>query len=188
MATITTTPDTKSRLKGVKIAELYKTVWNKWEQCILFVDLVLFSWAINFETNTKFSLNQNVTSLFETNSLIGLMPTVLYILQTALLHIYSKLSDMYGRSQCYTFALVFYIISNIIMATANNYNALVGGQVICVFGYTGANILGPITIADLTNAVDRGLMHGLYNIPGIINLFVPLYPYACGYPVLCSTF
>ncbi|KAF1807557.1 major facilitator superfamily domain-containing protein [Mucor lusitanicus] len=103
---------------------------------------------------------------------VGLMPTVLYILQTALLPIYSKLSDMYGRAQCYTFALVFYIVSNIVMATANNYNTLVGGQVIYAFGYTGASILGPITIADLTNVVDRGLMQGLYNIPGIVNLFV----------------
>lgn len=120
----------------------------------------------------KFSLNQNVTSLFETNNLISLLPTVLYMLQTALLPIYSKLSDMYGRAQCYTFALVFYIISNIVMATANNYNTLVGGQVLYAFGYTGANILGPITIADLTNVVDRGLMQGLYNVPGIINLFV----------------
>ncbi|KAI8645079.1 major facilitator superfamily domain-containing protein [Parasitella parasitica] len=120
----------------------------------------------------KFSLNQNVTSLFETNNLISLMPTVLYILQTSLLPIYSKLSDMYGRAQCYTFALTFYIISNIVMATANNYNTLVGGQVLYAFGYTGANILGPITIADLTNVVDRGLMQGLYNVPGLINLFI----------------
>ncbi|KAG1121861.1 hypothetical protein G6F42_012021 [Rhizopus arrhizus] len=164
MTTTTTTPDTKARLKGVKIVELHKAVWNKWDQCILFV------------------------GLFETNSLISLRPIVLYTLQTALLHIYSKLSDMYSRAQYYMFALVFYIISNIVMAIANNYNTLVGGQVIYAFGYTGANTLGPITIADLANAVDRGLMQGLYNIPGIINLFVTLYPYACGYPVLCSTF
>lgn len=36
------------------------------------------------------SLNQNVTSLFETSNLISLLPTALYILQTALLPIYSK--------------------------------------------------------------------------------------------------
>ncbi|CAO3633533.1 unnamed protein product [Mucor fragilis] len=170
--TTTATPDTTPSLKGVKTVELYKAIWNKWDRYILFVGLVLFSWAINFEVNMKYSLNQNVTSLFETNNLISLMPTVLFILQTALLPIYSKLSDMYGRAQCYSFALVFYIISNIVMATANNYNTLVGGQVIYAFGYTGANILGPITIADLTNVVNRGLMQGLYNIPGIINLFV----------------
>ncbi|EPB88063.1 hypothetical protein HMPREF1544_05125 [Mucor circinelloides 1006PhL] len=57
MTTTTTTPDTKARLKGVKIVELHKAVWNKWDQCILFVGLVLFSWAINFETSMRFSLD-----------------------------------------------------------------------------------------------------------------------------------
>lgn len=42
---------------------------------------------------------------------------------------------------------------------------------IYAFGYTGASILGPITIADLTNVVDRGLAQSLYNVPGLINLF-----------------
>lgn len=36
---------------------------------------------------------------------------------------------MYGRTQWYTFAFVFYIISNIVVATANNYNTLVVSQV-----------------------------------------------------------
>jgi hypothetical protein len=43
--------------------------------------------------------------------------------------------------------------------------------VIYAFGYTGTSILGPITIADLTNVVDRGLAQSLYNVPGLINLF-----------------
>lgn len=87
--------------------------------------LILLSWAINWEYNLSFALSVNVTSLFKTNNLISLLPTVLYILQTALLPIYSKLSDMYGRAQCYTVALTFYIVSYIIMATANNYETLV---------------------------------------------------------------
>jgi len=40
------------------------------------------------------------------------------------------------------------------------------------FGYSGASILGPITIADLTNVVDRGLLQGLYNVPSLINIFL----------------
>ncbi|KAI8646114.1 major facilitator superfamily domain-containing protein [Parasitella parasitica] len=169
---MTDTPIEKSSLEGVKIVELYKFVWNKWDKWIIFSALILLSWAINWETNLNFALSVNVTSLFETNNLISLLPTVLYILQTALLPIYSKLSDMYGRAQCYTVALAFYIISYIIMATANNYETLVGGQVVYAFGYSGASILGPITIADLTSVVDRGLLQGLYNVPSLINIFL----------------
>ncbi|CAO3644768.1 unnamed protein product [Mucor fragilis] len=162
----------KTSLQGVKIVELYKFVWNKWDKWIIFSALILLSWAINWEYNLSFALSVNVTSLFKTNNLISLLPTVLYILQTALLPIYSKLSDMYGRAQCYTVALTFYIVSYIIMATANNYETLVGGQVVYAFGYSGASILGPITIADLTNVVDRGLLQGLYNVPSLINIFL----------------
>jgi MFS family permease len=115
----------KTSLKGVKVVELYKFVWKKYDRWILYGGLVLLSWAMNFEGSINMSLSQNVTNLFQTNNLLSLLPTVLYILQTALLPIYSKLSDMYGRAQCYSIALTFYIISYIVMATANNYDTLV---------------------------------------------------------------
>ncbi|KAG2228880.1 hypothetical protein INT48_004920 [Thamnidium elegans] len=145
-------PEVNDNLAGVKVVELYKLVWTKYDRYILFS-------------------GQNVTNAFGTNNLISLLPTVLYILQTALLPIYSKLSDIYGRAHCYTVALIFYMVSYIVMATAPNYYTIVGGQVIYAFGYSGTSILGPITIADLTDVVDRGLFQGLYNLPTLISIF-----------------
>ncbi|KAI7900320.1 major facilitator superfamily domain-containing protein [Cokeromyces recurvatus] len=164
--------DSKNTLKGVKMVELYKLVWSKYDKWVMFCGLILLSWAINFESGISSSLTVNVTSLFQTNNLISILSTVLYILQTALYPIYSKLSDMYGRAQMYTIALFFYIVTYIAMACANNYETLVGGQIIYAFGYTGVAILGPITIADFTNVVNRGLMQSLYNVPSLINLFL----------------
>jgi MFS family permease len=115
----------QTSLKGVKVVELYKFVWKNYDRWILFGGLVLLSWAMSFESNINMSLSQNVTNIFQSNNLLSLLPTVLYILQTALLPIYSKLSDLYGRAQCYSVALTFYIISYIVMATANNYDTLV---------------------------------------------------------------
>lgn len=86
---------------------------------------MLLSWAMNFESNISYALTTNVTFLFKTNNLISILSTVLYILETALYPIYSKLSDIYGRAQCYTVAIVFYMIAYIIMATANSYENLV---------------------------------------------------------------
>ncbi|KAI8057453.1 major facilitator superfamily domain-containing protein [Thamnidium elegans] len=164
-------PEVNDNLAGVKVVELYKLVWTKYDRYILFSGLLLLSWAISFEANMSFALSQNVTNAFGTNNLISLLPTVLYILQTALLPIYSKLSDIYGRAHCYTVALIFYMVSYIVMATAPNYYTIVGGQVIYAFGYSGTSILGPITIADLTDVVDRGLFQGLYNLPTLISIF-----------------
>jgi MFS family permease len=87
--------------------------------------LFVFSWASNFEGNLTLSLTNKVTSLFESNNLISLLSTITYILQTALLPIYSKLSDMFGRAHCYSIGLFFYILAFIVLATANNYNTLV---------------------------------------------------------------
>lgn len=78
---------------------------------------------------------------------------------------------MHGRAQWYTITFVFYIISNIVIATANNYNISCQSSTLSLY-YAGANILDPITIVDLTNVVDRGLIQGLYNVPGFINHFV----------------
>lgn len=71
------------------------------------------------------TLNNKVTSFFQSNNLISLLSTITYILQTALLPIYSKLSDMFGRAHCYSVGLFFYILAFIVMATANNYDTLV---------------------------------------------------------------
>lgn len=71
------------------------------------------------------TLNNKVTSFFQSNNLISLLSTITYILQTALLPIYSKLSDMFGRAHCYSVGFFFYILAFIVMATANNYNTLV---------------------------------------------------------------
>lgn len=80
---------------------------------------------MNFESNISYALTTNVTFLFKTNNLISILSTVLYILETALYPIYSKLSDIYGRAQCYTVAIVFYMVAYIVMATANSYDNLV---------------------------------------------------------------
>ncbi|OBZ88275.1 Siderophore iron transporter mirC [Choanephora cucurbitarum] len=161
-----------SVLLGVKIVELYKLVWHKYDMYIVFSSLVLLSWAINWEAYTNMALSQYLLSELESVNLISILSTVLYILQTALLPMYSKLSDIYGRAACYSVAMLLYIISYIVMATSKTYTNLVGAQIIYAFGYTGAAILGPVTIADLTNVVNRGLFQALYNIPTLINLFV----------------
>ncbi|KAL7310137.1 hypothetical protein PS15m_010932 [Mucor circinelloides] len=161
-----------SKLQGVKVVEFYKLVWSKWDRVALFSGLVIFSWAKGFSSNVNSNLLANVTNLFQSNNLISILSTVLYILQCVLYPLYSKLSDIYGRAQCYTVAIIFYMASYVVMACANSYEMLVGGRILYAFGLTGVTILGPITIADITNVVDRGLAQALYNVPGLINLFV----------------
>ncbi|KAF7723021.1 hypothetical protein EC973_002437 [Apophysomyces ossiformis] len=161
-----------ARLAGVKKVELYKQVWNKIDRIVIFSGVVLLSWAISWESNLVLTVTPGVTSNFGSNNLSSLLPTVLYILQTVLLPAYSKLSDNVGRAEAYSISLLFYMLAYIVMATAQSYSTLVGGQVIYAFGYSGTSVLGPILIGDMTTVLDRGLFQGLYNIPTLINIFV----------------
>ncbi|KAF1802416.1 major facilitator superfamily domain-containing protein [Mucor lusitanicus] len=126
---------------------------------------------MTWEKSAVYALTPTITSIFQANNISGVLTTVLSILQTALQPMYSKLSDMTGRAEAYTISIVFFIVSFIIMACAQNYNTLIGGQVIYAFGFSGTLVLGPILIGDMTDIVNRSMFLALYNFPTIINLF-----------------
>ncbi|KAF7721895.1 hypothetical protein EC973_003963 [Apophysomyces ossiformis] len=70
---------------------------------------------------------------------------------------------------------MFYIIAFVVMATAQNYDTLVAGQVVYAFGNSGCAVLGPIVIGDMTTVVNRGLFQASYNIPSLISMFASTY-------------
>ncbi|KAF7721714.1 hypothetical protein EC973_004276 [Apophysomyces ossiformis] len=134
--------------------------------------LVMISWVSTWEANINLTITPTVTSVLEANNIASILSTVLHILQVCLIPMYSKVSDITGRAEVYTFALVLYIISFVIMANAQNYDTLVGGRVIYGIGKSGCSIIAPILIGDMTNVINRGLMQALYNIPALFGMFV----------------
>ncbi|KAG0166922.1 hypothetical protein DFQ28_006563 [Apophysomyces sp. BC1034] len=145
------------------------------DRIVIFIGLTLLSWAITWEAYMVFIITPTVTSRLSANNISSILSTVLYILQTALLPIYSKLADFMGRAETYAISLMFYVVSFVIMATAQNYDTLVGGQVVYAFGNSGCVILGPIVIGDMTSVVNRGLFQAAYNVPSLISMFASTY-------------
>jgi MFS family permease len=92
---------------------------------IMLFRLLLVSWAMTWEKDVVNAVTSTVTSDFGANNVSAVLTTVLNILQTALQPIYSKVSDMTGRAGAYTAAIVFFIVSFVIMAVSQNYNALI---------------------------------------------------------------
>lgn len=92
---------------------------------------------MTWEKSAVYALTPTITSMFQANNISGVLTTVLSILQTALQPMYSKLSDMTGRAEAYTISIVFFIVSFIIMACAQNYNTLI---VIIFFVFCFMNI------------------------------------------------
>ncbi|ORZ25605.1 major facilitator superfamily-domain-containing protein [Absidia repens] len=162
----------KTTLDGVQKVRLFTKVWTKRDKVVIFCGLLLLSWAVNWEGTLGLTTNVNAMIELNSNNIISILSTVAFIIQCVCFPFYSKISDMTGRANAYTAAMVLYVIATIIMASAPTYGSFVGGQVVYSFGYSGILILGPIVIGDLTNVVDRGLMQALYNVPSLINLFV----------------
>jgi MFS family permease len=55
----------------------------------------------------------------------ALINIVLYIVQTVLLPMYAKFSDMIGRTEAFVIAIFFYILSGVVQAVAPNMDTLV---------------------------------------------------------------
>ncbi|KAF7721716.1 hypothetical protein EC973_004278 [Apophysomyces ossiformis] len=140
--------------------------------------LVMISWVSTWENNVNLTITPTVTSVLQANNIASILNTVLFMLQVCLIPMFSKISDLTGRAEVYTLSLMLYIVSFIIMATAPNYDNLIGGKVIYAVGKSGCAIVAPILIGDMTDIINRGLMQALYNIPSIFGML--LAPLAAG--------
>ncbi|KAI8145899.1 major facilitator superfamily domain-containing protein [Fennellomyces sp. T-0311] len=123
------------------------------------------------KSSTKFTIFAIYAGVLQANHLQSILKTLSSILQSVLFPIYSKLSDMIGRAEAFTVALVLYMCSYIIQANANDYGTFVGGQILNTFGDTGIMILIPILTGDMTDIRNRGFYHGVLQLPTIINMF-----------------
>ncbi|KAF9958860.1 hypothetical protein BGZ65_001113 [Modicella reniformis] len=107
-----------------------------------------------------------VAALLESTSLTCILPTILEILSAALVPFYTKVSDVVGRAQALTFALVFYLIGY----TSNTFCNL--GQIAYGIGSTGMLTLTQVLIAFTTLLIDRGIMFALWDMPAVAIVFI----------------
>ncbi|KAI8137641.1 major facilitator superfamily domain-containing protein [Fennellomyces sp. T-0311] len=121
----------------------------------------------------KIELIQHLRTRWELYLMFGgVISTVSSILKSVLFPIFSRLSDMIGRNEIYSFSFVFHVISFVILATAQNFDAIVGGRVVSTIGEVGLTIMGFTLVGDMTTTMNRGFYHGLLQFPLLINYFV----------------
>lgn len=99
-------------IKWIKITELYCSI-------------IMVAWAKNWEGNVVYAASVAVTSYFNSLNISGLISVVLYIVETVLLPMYAKFSDMIGRSEAFAIAIFFYVLSGIVQAVAPSMDALI---------------------------------------------------------------
>ncbi|KAF9160211.1 hypothetical protein DFQ26_005772 [Actinomortierella ambigua] len=93
-------------------------------------------------------------------------------LSTALVPLYTKVSDVFGRAGSLTFAFTAYLIGLIIAGNAQSYPNLAVGEIINGIGSTGINTLSQVVIADTTSLLQRGIMFAMYDVGTLMNIWV----------------
>ncbi|KAI8330793.1 major facilitator superfamily domain-containing protein [Choanephora cucurbitarum] len=158
--------------RGIQKVVLMKKLGKKWDKIMVVTGIILVAWAKNWEGNVVYGASVAISSAFNSLNIAAIISVVLYIIETVLLPMYAKLSDMIGRTEAFAIAIFFYVISGIIQAVAPNMDTLVGGQVIYGIGISGVSVLGHVLIADITSSVNRGLFQAFYDFPAMINIWV----------------
>ncbi|KAG0263101.1 hypothetical protein BG011_009304 [Mortierella polycephala] len=142
------------------------------EYKFLITGILVQAFLYSFEANIFYSCLPYITATFLASSLGSILPIILQILSAALVPFYTKVSDVVGRAEALTCALVFYLIGYAIQGTSQSFVQLAVGQIAYGIGSTGMLTLTQVLIADTTRLIDRGIIFALWDLPGLVNVFV----------------
>ncbi|KAK5822583.1 major facilitator superfamily domain-containing protein [Linnemannia elongata] len=145
--------------------------WSRKEYMFLIAGVLIQAFVYSFEVNLMYNCLPYVTNLLQATSLASVLPTILQILSAALVPFYTKVSDVFGRAQSLTFAMVFYIVGYIIQGTTKSFLQLALGQIFYGIGSTGMLTLTQVLIADTTSLLNRGIVFSLWDLPSAMNIF-----------------
>ncbi|KAF9902169.1 hypothetical protein EC991_005215 [Linnemannia zychae] len=147
------------------------TRWTRKEYMFLIAGVLFQAFIYSFEVNLMYNTIPYITTVFKVISLTAVLPTILQILSAALVPFYTKVSDVFGRAQSLTVAMVFYVVGYIIQGTANSFLQFALGQIAYGIGSTGMLTLTQVLIADTTSLINRGIIFSLWDLPSAMNVF-----------------
>ncbi|KAF9125428.1 hypothetical protein BGW39_007410 [Mortierella sp. 14UC] len=145
--------------------------WTRKQYMFLIAGVLFQAFVYSFEVNLMYNCIPYITVFFKVTSLTAVLPTILQILSAALVPFYTKVSDVFGRAQSLTVAMIFYVIGYIIQGTANSFLQFALGQISYGIGSTGMLTLTQVLIADTTSLINRGIVFSLWDLPSAMNVF-----------------
>ncbi|KAF9209835.1 hypothetical protein BGZ59_009935 [Podila verticillata] len=151
---------------------LNRQFWSRKEYLFLTGGILIQAIMYAFEVNLMYGCIGNITAIFQASSLSSTLPTILQILSAALVPFYTKVSDVTGRAQALTFAMVFYLIGYTIQGTSNTFLQFALGQIAYGIGSTGMATLTQVLIADSTLLINRGIVFALWDLPAAAMIFI----------------
>ncbi|KAF9998679.1 hypothetical protein BGZ79_007639 [Entomortierella chlamydospora] len=150
---------------------LDRSLFTRRQYMFLVVGVMIQAFVYSFEVNLMYNCQSKIVANFNSSSLISVLPVILQTLSAALVPFYTKVSDVVGRAQSLTFAMVFYLIGYTIQGTSNSFLQYALGQIAYGIGSTGMLTLTQVLIADTTRLINRGILFALWDLPSAINVF-----------------
>ncbi|KAK3814075.1 MAG: major facilitator superfamily domain-containing protein [Benniella sp.] len=137
----------------------------------LVAGVLIQSFMYSFEVNLMYNCQPAIVGLLVASSFGSILPTILQTLSAALVPFYTKISDVTGRAQAMTVAMVFYLLGYVIQGTAKAFLQFALGQIAYGIGSTGMLTLTQVLIADTTTLINRGIMFALWDLSSALNVF-----------------
>ncbi|KAF9899788.1 hypothetical protein BX616_002850 [Lobosporangium transversale] len=150
---------------------LDRSLFSRKEYLFLVSGVLIQAFIYSFEVNLMYNCQGAIVARFEESSRISILPTILQILSAALVPFYTKVSDVVGRAQALTVAMIFYLIGYTIQGTSVAFLQYALGQIAYGIGSTGMLTLTQVLIADTTLLMNRGIVFALWDLPSAINIF-----------------
>ncbi|SCU94561.1 LAFA_0F22562g1_1 [Lachancea sp. 'fantastica'] len=139
---------------------------------LLLIALFLQGYCTGLGGQISQSIQTYAANAFGKHSQIGSINTVKSIVAAAVAVPYARLSDRFGRIECWIFALVLYTVGDIASAATPSFGGLFAGIVVQQFGYSGFRLLATALTADISELRDRTFAMNIFLIPVIINTWV----------------
>ncbi|KAF9975182.1 hypothetical protein BGZ73_001255 [Actinomortierella ambigua] len=139
----------------------------------LLAGILVQAFIYSFEVNLMYNCQPYVMNLFSATSLIAILPTILQVVSAALVPFFTKISDVVGRFQSYSVAMVCYVLGYIIQGTSSldNFNQFAAGQVFFAIGTAGMQTLTQVLIADTTPLINRGIVFAMWDMGSAVNIW-----------------
>lgn len=126
---------------------LDRTRWTKKEFIVLLVCVTIASYLFSVDYNLHYMIVNVPMYLFNSSSLAAIAPTIQNVLTIILVPFYAKFSDVIGRAEIITIALVLEVVGYVVQTTSNNFEQLTIGGLVASLGSTGYSCLQSVIIA-----------------------------------------
>lgn len=126
---------------------LDRSKWTRKEFITLMVCAVFASYLFSVDYNLNYMVINIPLNLFNSSSLAAIAPTISNILTIVLVPFYAKFSDVIGRAEVITIALLLQVMGYIVQTSSHNFEQLTIGGFVASVGSTGYSCLQSIIIA-----------------------------------------